>query len=82
MLIIKANGEQSTVDLVHGKKQLKQLQDIVGGYIELVRLPGGDEMYVNEDGRSQKLPPNHAASLLAMRIIVGDVAVCKRGEVK
>lgn len=82
MLILKANGEQSTVDLVRGKKQLKQLQDIVGGYIELVRLPGSDEMYVNEDGLSMCLPENVAASLLAGRLIVGDVAVCKRGEVK
>jgi hypothetical protein len=50
---------------------LKQLQDMVGGYIEIVRLSDGRQLVVNEDGLSLELPVNHVASTLAGCLIVG-----------
>jgi len=62
---------------------LKEAQEIVGGYVELVNLNGGDAMLVNEEGLLQELPYNDKASFLADRLVVGDVCVVKkeiRGE--
>jgi len=62
---------------------LKEAQEIVGGYVELVNLNGGDAMLVNEEGLLQELPYNDKASFLADRFVVGDVCVVKkeiRGE--
>lgn len=37
---------------------LEALQDLVGGYIETVNLPGGIVMIVNEEGKILRLPMN------------------------
>lgn len=37
---------------------LEALQDLVGGYIETVSLPGGIVMIVNEEGKILRLPIN------------------------
>ena len=50
---------------------LEQAQEIVGGYVELVSLPRGGQLLVNEDGVSMGMKPNVEASLLAGRVIVG-----------
>lgn len=54
---------------------LEEAQAIVGGYVEMVMLPEGDQMLVNEDGLMLKLPLNTVASMIAGRPIVGDVVV-------
>ncbi len=44
---------------------LKQLQALVGGYIEIVRLPENiGELIINENGKIEKLPVNPIASML------------------
>lgn len=58
---------------------LKELQDMVGGYVERLALPERNVMIVNEDGFAMGLPPNETASRLAQRDIVGDVVVLPRG---
>ena len=57
---------------------LATLQRAVGGYIELLGLPGGDQMFVDEDGRPKGLPPNPTASGLCGFGVVGNVVVVRR----
>jgi hypothetical protein len=63
---------------------LKELQEIVGGYIEIVGLENGESMIVNEDGHRLNLMYNKKAhQYLAtcrpffahMNIIVGNAIV-------
>lgn len=58
---------------------LKQLQEIVGGYIELVYLGDGRLMVVNEGGYRQRLETNYLATEAAKHIghtIVGPALIC------
>jgi len=54
---------------------LAELQGWVGGYIEMIRLPGNMIMLVNEEGLMKRLKPNRPASQLARRPIVGPAVV-------
>lgn len=52
------------------------LQELVGGYIELVNVPEIDgDMYVNEEGLLMGLELNEQASFIARQIIVGDAVI-------
>lgn len=61
--------------------QLKTLQDAVGGYIEAITLSDDLVMWVNEDGKMNRLPFNQAATSLFMKyrggadFIVGNVVL-------
>jgi hypothetical protein len=57
IIIYRTTGE---CDIMHLTEfpQLETLQKIVGGYIELVRLPDGTDIYANEEGLLNSLPPN------------------------
>ncbi len=60
------------------KPDLEEMQRIVGGYIEPLRVCHEGHtrtMVVNEDGISLGLHVNHAASRIAGRPIVGDVFI-------
>ena len=62
-----------------GGFSFKELQGIVGGYIDIVPLWPGWLMVVNDDGLlCRGLPLNAVASLLhhGLGAIVGDVLVC------
>jgi len=81
---IKTTGEITEVVPANGSTwSLKELQDFVGGYIEIVRLPAsfGQVMVVNEEGLLYGLAENPIASLEAKRRIVGDVIVCDGKEI-
>jgi hypothetical protein len=60
---------------------LKQMQNLVGGYIEIVYLDGDELMIVNEEGVLFGLPHNVLASALSGKIIVGDVIIAKNLEI-
>lgn len=84
--IIRANGRVELVEPKDGKKfSLDELQAVVGGYIELVRLSRGRDMWINEEGKLNELPINLAATKLWHEvygpndIIVGDVMVTGKG---
>lgn len=62
------------------KFTLKEIQDMVGGFVERLVLPDRAVMIVNEDGAPLGLPVNETASRLAGRMIVGDVVVLPRGR--
>jgi hypothetical protein len=68
------------------EKQVKELKEIVGGYIEVVNL-GDDYMVVNEEGKLIGLPFNLNATRvyqISTKIgehIVGDVLVCPKNQI-
>lgn len=79
-ILIKANGEMEwRVPKDRRSFTLEELQGFVGGYIELVRLPGELDLYCNEEGLLRSLPFNPIASVLCSEglgvpmNIVGDV---------
>jgi uncharacterized protein DUF3846 len=64
--ILYANGEIKEVSPVNGTDfQLKEVQAIVGGYVEVVYLKDGRIMIVNEEGKLDGLPCNEQATKLA-----------------
>ena len=60
-----------TRDRIPGKLSLSEMQGKVGGLIEMVHLPDGQYLVVNEEGLIDGLPINETASMLAKRTIVG-----------
>lgn len=89
--IIKTNGQVIDVEPENGLTyELQQLHDIVGGYIELVRLNNKEYMVVNEEGKLYNLPFNAMATSLYHKevpqakddFIVGDVLVCYQDEIE
>ncbi|MBI4201193.1 MAG: DUF3846 domain-containing protein [Chloroflexi bacterium] len=86
--VIKTDGIRQEITPREGKRfKLEELQAIVGGFIEIVALPGRRIMVLNEEGKLKQLPSNAAATALARGtiagsdFIVGDVLVCLSKEV-
>jgi len=84
--IIKANGDELNIIPKSGAElSLAQMQEAVGGYIELVPINNPDYadklMFCNEDGHRLGNEPNSVASMMAGQEIVGNVLVCEKGEV-
>jgi hypothetical protein len=44
---------------------LKEVQNLVEGYVEPIKLTNGDYMFVDEDGRMKGLPNNDKATTIA-----------------
>lgn len=81
--IYKTDGTEENVQPKNGKDfKLEELQPVVEGYIEIVRLRDGRLMIVNEEGMLMKLPYNRIASQIARQPIVGNVLVCDEGQIK
>lgn len=91
--IIKASGDIQEVSPKNGSDfSLEELQEIVGGYIEVVYFHDGTNriMIVDEEGKLKNYPINEAASEIAyqgkgvgiMDYIVGDVLLCNSKQVK
>lgn len=67
-ILITPNGKVSRV----APKTLSELQNIVGGYVQVISLPKCEhEMYVNEDGIALGLPYNSIASKLCIDMETG-----------
>ena len=84
-IIYKANGEVIETSPKNGTYYtLEELKEIVGGYIEIVRLNKNEIMVVNEEGKLINLPHNENATILfrlcldTIDFIVGDVLVCHK----
>lgn len=61
--------------------QLKELQKIVGGYVEIIPVLNGKIMALDEEGKLKGKPVNDDATMIFMQAgfydtIVGDVLVC------
>lgn len=84
--LIRTNG---TVEAVKPKRgtafTLKELQTLVGGYIEVLYPPSrtGAVLVVNEEGRLRGLPPNKVASAVyGGGFIVGDALLCHTSQIR
>lgn len=56
---------------------LEAFQGIVGGFIEVARVAPAVHLIWNEDGRSQKLPPNR---LVGDAMILGPIVVARHNS--
>ena len=74
---LKANNEAPAIEPEGKTWTLKELQEYVGGYIELLSLPiKGRVLVTNEEGKLKGLPFNkNATDLYQLDIIVGDVVL-------
>lgn len=81
--IYKTTGEVIEVEPKNGKDfKLKELQEIVQGYIEIVNFSPTEYMVVNEEGHLIGLPLNPSATILYKKdIIVGDVLICNKSQI-
>ena len=69
--VIPPRGPENTVK---GNLNLEEAQDVVGGFVEVVRLNKG-KMLVNDDGIRLGLELNMLASIIAEQPILGTVAI-------
>ena len=64
--LIHPNGEVDSISLPEDEEaRLRQLQEMVGGYIEVVALPGERHMVINENGKDGPHMINHTATAIA-----------------
>lgn len=66
---------EATPAHANGKWAFSDFQSLVGGYVEVVRLPAGKVALVNEEGLLQGLAPNPTASAVLGVPVVGTVVV-------
>ena len=71
-----------------GEPSLTEMQEAVGGYIQVIPLPSNNQIWINEDGLSLRLPVNDAATALLWdagimfgQTLVGDVVMVYTGDV-
>ena len=79
--LLRANGMVEEISPKNGKKfELKELQEYVGGYIEVVQVPEDGFLIaiVNEEGLLKRLPFNSAANIMFGLELVGDIIICPR----
>jgi len=84
-ILIKIDGTKEIIDPKDGNKfSLEELQEIVEGYIEFIHLPDRPDktLVVNEEGKLINKEYNPAASILAQRPIVGQVALIDNSKIK
>ena len=62
---LRVNGD--VVELLPEKNMLKMLQDLVGGFIEVVDFKDGSQLIVDEDGRRKSKVMNIRATQLYRR---------------
>ena len=83
--LYEPSGVEKTCRPRNGKKfALEELQELVGGYVEMVSIPGdvGKRVFfVDEEGRLKHLKPNVKASHLAYRLLMGNALLCSPKEV-
>lgn len=89
--IINTDGTTQTVEPKNGTDfKLEELQEIVGGYIEIVDLNNGQILVINEEGKLNNLEVNspatsiahQAGAIYAWDCIVGNVLLCNSNQVR
>ena len=72
--VLKVDGTQEKIAT---PISIEKAQEVVGGYVERIKLGAGFIMLCNEDGKLEGKPVNRTATLmLAGGTVVGDVIVC------
>ena len=84
--IIKADGTIQEVQPKNGNDfKLAEMNEIVGGYIEIINAKDGRIIIIDEEGKLKNKPFNEEATKLYIHglqdPIVGDVLVCNQEEV-
>lgn len=86
--IVYSNGTLKEIQPQNGVKfSSKELHNLVGGYIEIIRLSSQYFMVINEEGKLQNLPYNEKATQLYMGYvspfdyIVGNAVVLSTQEI-
>ena len=91
VIVIEAGKNEGFIQSYPESPSLADMQELVGGYIELVHLNDTQFMVVNEDGHSLGLPYNEPANnILAMNrpefsqrnVIVGNVFLIDKKDVE
>tara|TARA_R110000787_G_scaffold21504_1_gene63534 strand:+ start:6890 stop:7150 length:261 start_codon:yes stop_codon:yes gene_type:complete len=81
--LIRTKGEDQELSLPK-KNQLEYLQNLVGGYIEVVgSTQQGHSIVLNEEGKLDRLAPNYKATVLHWHcsdVLRGDVLIVKTNE--
>lgn len=89
-VLIPVTGLATTIKPAGKKFTLKELQQLVGGDIELlIRLPAPDgrSMFADEDGKRKNLPVNQEATAvfqhaaMSSQKIVGPVVLVAKSEI-
>lgn len=81
--LIKEDGRLTEIEPKNGTDfKLKELQDYIGGLIEIVYLPNEFILIVDEEGLLKERQYNMAASFVAGQTIVGTAILCKASQVK
>jgi len=75
-VVLKSNGSRERDVKINS---LKQMQELVGGYVEFVYL-NDKVLVVNEEGLLFGLPRNNQATEIAGHPIVGDAILCGINE--
>jgi len=78
----------TVTEMLERRPTLEEAKRVIGGgYIQMITLPNGDQLLLDEDGKFKGLPVNVQATALADDIlhpgdvIVGDVLILK-GEAR
>jgi len=85
-ILIKVDGKPCEVKPKKGKSfTLKEMQTIVGGYIEILGVDDDTCLVVDEEGKMKNKKVNVNATWFTGGVfgpLVGDVLYCNRSEVK
>ena len=87
-ILLLADGAAKEVSPAGRYWTLEEMQQLVGGLIEIVPLADGRILVINEEGKLHDLPVNVAATnhflvqRAAFSTIVGDALLCERGEIE
>ena len=88
--LIKAIGGEIEISPKNGKRfGLKEAQELVRGYIQIIPLDGENVMVMDEEGKFKHNIANANATRIAEQhnalfpgdYIVGDVMICKNDEI-
>lgn len=86
--LIKATGEHVECNPAEGVFSVRELQQAVNGYFEIVRIDKENCLIVNEEGKLLGLPINRVATRLYQQLvytddcIVGDAIICNLSELE
>lgn len=87
-VILKVDGSQQDYPPANGKTfTLDELKKAIGGgWIEIIRLPGGRLMVIDEEGKLKNMELNRQATLLLpffmKDCIVGDALLCEASMIE
>jgi hypothetical protein len=76
-MIAERKNITETKTITDKKLTLEEMQEFVGGLIELVYLKNGDHLIINEEGILLELSQNHEASEIAGQMILGNALILK-----